>query len=296
MQPFGLLEPTSIEEAVKFRQQLGPMAGIYAGGTELLMAMKEGLLSYEYLINIKRVPGLDTIDATGDTLVIGACVTHRSIEKSPEIVQGWPLLSEMESGVANVRVRVMGTLAGNLCFAEPHSDPATVLLLFDASVRLRSPHGERDLPLADFIVDSYATTLAEDEILTHVLVPRLPPGSGWSYVKFGMLERPTIGVGCVLILDDTKQGIREARLALGSVGPKPVRLPDAEKQLKGISLQGEEFERAVKEAGSYAQEVSDPVNDLYGSVDYKRHLAKVLTERAIRLARNRAIGRNLENA
>lgn len=296
MRPFGLLEPDSIEEALEFRHQLGSDAAIYAGGTELLMAMKEGLLAYDYLINIKTVPGLDEIENDANRLLIGACVTHRSIERSSDVVQGWPLLAETESGVANVRVRVMGTLAGNLCFAEPHSDPATVLLLYNADVRLRSIRGERTLALSDFIVDSFATQLEEDEILTHVLVPKLPVNSGWSYVKFGLLERPTIGVGCVLILDDSKQQIREARLSLGSVGPKPARLAMAEQQLVGVSLNGAEFERAVREASEYAGELCDPVDDLYGSADYKRHLARVLTERAILLARERVNGRNCENA
>ena len=128
----------------------GDEAGIYAGGTELLLAMKHQALNYRHLIDVKVVPGLDSIDLRNGSLEIGATSTHRSIERSALVRQKQPVLAELESHVANVRVRATGTLGGNLCFAEPHSDPATLLLVLGGTVRLESAAGIREMPVDEF--------------------------------------------------------------------------------------------------------------------------------------------------
>ena len=132
LRPFTLHEPTTVEEATSLLADLGGAARPYAGGTELLLAMKAGVLAYDHLVNVKTVAGLDGIALDGGVLRVGSAVTHRELEASPVLGERFALLAGVERRVANVRVRNVGTLGGNLCFAEPHSDPGTALLLYDA--------------------------------------------------------------------------------------------------------------------------------------------------------------------
>ena len=150
LRPFKLHEPETVAEAVSLLGQFGWEAGVYAGGTELLLAMKEGLLSYSHMVNIKTVSGLGQIDYNPDgrELRIGATVTHRSLEQSPVVKSEFPLIAQAEAGVANVRVRNVGTIGGNLCFGEPHSDPDTFLLLYDAQLTAQGSAGARSFSLS----------------------------------------------------------------------------------------------------------------------------------------------------
>ena len=154
LQPFRLEEPTSVGEASALLAQHGESARIYAGGTELLLVMKEGLLHYERLVNIKQIPGIAGVSLKDGTLCIGAATPHRTLERSPEVRTHFPTIAAMESHVANVRVREVGTLGGNLCFAEPHADPGTLLQVYDASVQIERQGGSRSLTLEAFFVES----------------------------------------------------------------------------------------------------------------------------------------------
>lgn len=280
MDPFEILEPRSVAEASAMLREYGDSARIYAGGTELLLVMKEGLLHYDYLVNLKTVGGLDGVryDAATGTVHIGALVTHRTLERSPLIRERLPALAAAESQVANVRVRNLGTLGGNLCFAEPHADPGPVLLLYGASVTLESVSGRRELPLSEFFVDSFEVALQPGEVLTEVHVPVLPPRSAATYLRFAFLERPSVGVGVALTLDGSGEGVVDARIAVGCVGPTPRRMEEAEAVLKGLSL--EEALAKAEQAGAVAARNSRAVSDLHGSAEYKEHLVKVLIRRA----------------
>jgi len=280
VRPFAILEPLSVAEASSMLVEHGEAARLYAGGTELLLVMKEGLLHYDYLVNLKTVPGLDQVryDAATGQVHIGALVTHRTLERSPVIQQHLPVLAQAESQVANVRVRNVGTIGGNLCFAEPHADPGPVLLLYGATVTLASATGQRELPLGQFFVDSFEVALEPGEILTEIHVPVLPPRSAAAYLRFAFLERPSVGVGVALTLDGSGQGVVDARIAVGCVGPKPTRMEEAEALLKGLSL--EEALARAEQAGELAGRQSRAVSDLHGSAEYKEHLVKVLTRRA----------------
>src|ERR1700680_1466990 len=168
----------------------GEDAGIYAGGTELLLAMKHQALNYRHLIDLKVVPGLDSIEVRDGSLEIGATSTHRSIERSTLVRQNQPALAEMESQVANVRVRNTGTLGGNLCFAEPHSDPATLLLVLGGTVGLEGLTGPRELSVDNPVSGAYAKPLMPDEILTKIMIPCARPTHRAAYMKFQVHERP----------------------------------------------------------------------------------------------------------
>jgi len=277
MNSFALYEPTSVAEASEILARHGDTARLYAGGTELLLAMKEGLIRYDYLVNVKTIPGLTglRLDADG-ALRIGAATPHRALEREPAVRERFPLVARVESDVANVRVREVGTLGGNLCFAEPHSDPATLLQIFDARVRCETARGSREIALGELFVGSFETCLGEDELLTEIVVPPLPARSAAAYRKFGVLERPSVGVAVAVALDDGH--VADARIAVGCVGPIPQRMPEAEALLRGGGV--DEASAKLGEAGRRAARAAAAVSDLHGAADYKEHLVGVLLRRA----------------
>ena len=287
MRPFRLHEPATVQEAASALADAGGSAALYAGGTELLLAMKSGLLAYDTLINVKRLPGLDAVAADGDSVVIGASATHSAVEHDPIVRERLPLLAEVEHSVANLRVRNVGTLGGNLCFAEPHSDPATLLLVYEAELDIAGASGARRIAVGDLQTGSYETSLAPDELLTAVRVPALPNGMRAAYSKFGYHHRPTLGVAAAVSVADGV--IAEARLALGCVSPVARRLTRAEAVLRGERADAlAEGAPALREACRLASEDADAVEDMHGGVDYKEHLVRVFLERTLlrALARN----------
>ncbi|MCH7737487.1 MAG: xanthine dehydrogenase family protein subunit M [Chloroflexi bacterium] len=278
-------EPETVAEAVSLLGQHGADASLYAGGTELLLAMKEGLLRYGHLVNLKTVPGLDRLDydTSAGELHIGPAVTHRTLELSPEVAARFPLISDAESKVANVRVRNVGTLCGNLCFAEPHSDPAAFLLLYDSRVEVQGAGGSRTIPLDQLVLGPYETCLEEGEMLTSVSVPQFGPEMKAAYQKFGYHQRPTLGLGVAVRLENGS--VAEARIAVGSVGPKPVRVPEAEELFLGKTV-GDILGPAsgprlsvLDEAGRMAAQAAEPMDDLHGAADYKEHLVRIFLGR-----------------
>ena len=252
--------------------------------------MKEGLLRVRHLVDVKRIAGLDAITTEDGWLSLGATVTHRTVERSPLVRERCPTLASAAQHVANVRVRNVGTLAGNLAFADPHSDLATLLVALGGVVRLASRRGSREMPVASFLRGAYETAREPDEILTAVRFRPWPAPVASAYVKFGVHERPTLGVAVALVRDG--QTVQEARLAVGCVGPTPLRITAAEERLKGRSL-ADVFDDPV-EAGALAAQQVDPVTDLHGSEDYKREMVAVFVRRALRTAAARALGRHVE--
>jgi carbon-monoxide dehydrogenase medium subunit len=167
---FTIHQPQSLAEASAMLTRFGPDAAIYAGGTELLIVMKERLAHFPHLIDIKRIPGLKEIDfdAERGELSIGAVATHRDLERSPVVRERFPALGMMAAAVANIRVRNAGTIGGNLCFAEPHSDPATLLTALDARLTLTSTSGIRQVPMASFITGLMETARRHEEVLVTI--------------------------------------------------------------------------------------------------------------------------------
>jgi carbon-monoxide dehydrogenase medium subunit len=278
---FEIHQPASALEASQMLAHYGDEAGIYAGGTELLLAMKHSALNYRHLIDLKVVPGLDSIEIQNGALEIGATSTHRSIERSAIVQQHQPVLAEMESQVANVRVRATGTLGGNLCFAEPHSDPATLLLVLGAKVKVESAEGAREIPVDELIAGAYASNLQPGEILTNIIVPSATPSHRSAYMKFQVHERPTLGLGLWLETPDGGQTFTSTRVAVGCVCPFPTRGTAAEKSLTGSRG---EVERRLPEAADTIADAADLVDDHEGSIEYKRHLIHVFLRRVFRRA------------
>ena len=271
--------------------RLGDDAVAYAGGTELLLLMKEGLLRPKHLVDIKRIAGLDAIADDGGRLTIGATATHRAVERSATVRARCPVLASAARHVANVRVRNVGTVGGNLAFADPHSDLATLFLALDASVQLTSPRGRRELTLDAFVRGAWETDRAPDELLTAVTCTPWRGVTGAAYVKFGLYERPTLGVAITLQVapaGDGRARVTDARIAIGCVNPRPARARAAELRLRGGDLA--ELEDVIAPVATLAAESADPADDLHGSADYKREMVAVFTRRALRVAVARARG------
>src|SRR5712664_901047 len=278
---FEIHQPGSMLEASQMLSHYGEDAGIYAGGTELLLAMKHQALTYRHLIDLKVVPGLNSIEVRDGSLEIGATSTHRSIERSALVRQNQPALAEMESQVANVRVRATGTLGGNLCFAEPHSDPATLLLGLGGAVRVESAACAREIPVGELIAGAYASNLLPGEILTRIIVTCAKPNHRAGYMKFQIHERPTLGLGLWLETPDDGRTFTSARVAVGCVCPFPTRGLDAEQLLTGSRG---EVEKRLPEAAETIADAAELANDNEGSADYKRHLIHVFLRRVFRKA------------
>ncbi len=272
---FTIHQPKGVSEASDMLVHYGEQARLYAGGTELLLAMKHDLLRYEHLIDVKTVPGLNRIELENSSIVVGSGVTHRAIEESALVKDRLPVLARMATHVANVRVRATGTLGGNLCFAEPHSDPATLLLALDARVCIHGKNGQKKLSLDELITGAYETSLASDELLTAVEIPPLLSTQRAAYVKFQTLERPTLGMALILDLDG--ENIKRARAVVGSVGATPSRSDKTDSLLAGARSQ---VEKQLSDAASALADAADPVGDLQGSAEYKRHLVGVFLKRA----------------
>ena len=272
---FTIHQPRNTAEASEMLAQFGEQGRLYAGGTELLLAMKHDLLRYQNLVDVKTIPGLDRIEAKNSSVVIGSAVTHRAIERSPIVKDRLAVLSEMETRVANVRVRATGTLGGNLCFAEPHSDPATLLLALEAKAQIQAKSGARTVTIDKLITGAYETSLGADELLTAVEIPVLSQSQRAVYIKFQTHERPTLGLALVIDLDgDT---IKKARAVVGSVSAMPSRSNKTDAALVGPQSQ---VETQLDDAAISLADAADPVDDLQGGADYKRHLISVFLKRA----------------
>lgn len=254
--PFELLRPTTTAEAAAL---ISEDRVPYCGGTELLLAMKVGLLRPDALVDLKQVPELRTITVDGDRLVIGATATHLAVSHHPLVRQHAPMLVDVEHRVGNARVRAQGSIGGNLCFAEPKSDVGTALVAYGATVRLVSPDGAREISVEELLEGAYSTTREPEELLVSISVP-LDPERRAAYVKFQTMERPTVGVAVV-----SAGGTSGCRLVVGAVG----------EELFVVDVD----DVADLDADDVAARI-DPIADLTGSVRYKRHVTAVFVRRA----------------
>jgi aerobic carbon-monoxide dehydrogenase medium subunit len=285
---FDYLEPTTVAEACVLLKQHAGEAKVFAGGSHLTILMKQGLYQPKALVNIKKIPELRGIkyDAAAG-LTIGALVTHREIETSALVREKFPVLCDAEREVANIRVRNVGTVGGNLASGEPLTDLSQIFIALDGRATITGPDGHRTIRIEELFVDFYTTSLAEDEILTHVVLPPLPPCSGIEYIRFSsssVVDKPSAGVAVRLTLDSSGETIQTARIVLGCVGATPVRAQKTEALLMGKKVASE----LAEEAGSIASQECSPTSDLRGSEPYKRAIVRTLVKRAAMKAYERA--------
>jgi carbon-monoxide dehydrogenase medium subunit len=270
--------PASLDEALGLLDEHGDGARLFAGGTAMVTLLKQSLLAADHLVSLQRVPGLDGIRLDDDGLHIGALTRHRDVETS-ELVRGYaPLLAEVYSRVATVRIRNAATVGGGLAHADPAQDPPAALIVLDARVRLASRRGERELPVRELFVDYYETALAPGEAITEVIVPRQPGDAGTAYLKFLPRTEDDYATVAVAALARVVDGYaRDVRVALIAVGPTPVHATAVERALEGTVVTPDTVRRAAE---AVAAEV-DPLDDFRGSAAYKRDMAVVFTRRAL---------------
>ena len=277
---FDLQRAATVAEASGLRAKAGEDASFYCGGTELIQAMRMGLADYRLLIDLKGIPELRGIERGDGRLRIGAAVTHRELEMSAAVREDAPGLAELELHIGNLRVRSTGTIGGNLCFAEPHSDPATFLLAWGAEVELASSSDRRRVPIDRFIRGAFQTDRAPDEILVAIHLLTLPPRTAVVHRKIAFLERPAATVACrVGIVEDRLSG---CKIAVGSVGEAPMLVAGAAAALDGVPVS--ELDGRIDEIAALAAAGSEVVADLNGDIDYKRALVRVLARDAMRAA------------
>ena len=256
------------------RTRFGDDAAIYAGGTELLLAMKLGVARYAHLIDVKHIPELQGITQRDGVVRIGAAVTHWDLERDATIARALPAFARLERNVANVRVRAAGTLAGNIAFAEPHADPPALLMALGARLVVQGAKEKRTVPLTEFVVGMYQTALGPDEIILAIEVPVPAPGRRASYVKFQILERPSVGVAVAGAVSDGRFTEAPA-VFVGAVDEMPRRVDTA--AIATATLD----DKTADALADAARRAVEPVADLAGDVDYKRHLVGVFARRAL---------------
>jgi aerobic carbon-monoxide dehydrogenase medium subunit len=281
MNNFTYVEPSTMEEALEFLKEHGDESKILGGGCSLVLLLKEGFVTPDYVVSLRKIPGLQSVTHEHGHLRIGAMVPHRVLEVSDEIKAIQPMLSEMAACIGQVQVRNLGTIGGNLCHAEYRADPPAAMVALDATVELTSTGGARTIAVEDLIRDYYTTDIRSNEILTQIVIPDLPPKSFSKYVRVSarsVMEEPTVTVAAVAVPDGVGR-LKEVRLALGAVASRPFRVHEAEALLISKPLS----EAIMKEAASIAANASNPMDDMHGPADWKRELVKVYVYRVLKM-------------
>jgi aerobic carbon-monoxide dehydrogenase medium subunit len=281
---FAYKAASSLQEAVGLLDD--PDAKVIAGGHSLLPLMKLRLAQPRLLVDISRIPDLAYIRLDGNQLAIGAMTTYRQIQMSPEVHNGAEVLAEAAHEVGDPQVRARGTLAGSLAHADPAGDMPAVVLALGGSVRALGPGGERDINLDGFFIDMLTTALQDREIIREVRLNTLPSGAGAAYQKFDQPASHYALTGVCAVVTLSGGSIASARIGVTGVGPKAYRPTAVEQALAGKPA----AEEAVKDAVQTVADGIDVNGDIHASPEYRAHLARVLTRRAVLQAASRARG------
>lgn len=277
---FDYLAPKTINEALSMLSQYKGEAKVIAGGTDLIPKLKRRQIETPaYIIDLKGIPDLDYIqyDETGG-LRFGVLTTIRAIETSPVIRERFRVLAQAASSMASIQVRNKGTIAGNICNAVPSADAAPALLTLQARLKIASQKGEKTVDIDDFFAGPNETILSDEELLTEIMVPDLPPKSRGIYLKLGPRKSMDLAIVGVAVVFVEENGIcKDVRIALGAVAPTPMRVKKAEFLLIGKKLS----DGLVDSAAQIASEESQPIDDHRASSEYRREMVRVLTKRAL---------------
>ena len=288
MQPFSYRAPASLDETRSLMAEWGDEAKLIAGGTALVILLKQELVNPTYLVDLRHLaPELTYVREEDGGVRLGGLTTLRTLETSDTVRQRLPALAETLHHVATMRIRNAATIGGNVAHGDPALDAPATLIALDGSVNVTSQSGERSLPLDGFYLDYYETQLQPDEVVHDVWIPLAPPHTGATYLKY--LSRTeddyaTVGVAARLTLDDNGERCEDVRLALSAAGSTVIRARAAEDALRGQPATVEAFRAA---AAAVRDEV-DPISDIRGSSEYKRDMAEVFVRRALEQAAARA--------
>ena len=269
---FDYAAPESLDEAIRLLSEGGEDAKLLAGGHSLLPLMKLRLASPSLLVDLRRVPGLEGIERANGGWRIGAMTRHAQVEATPDL----GLAAKAAATIADQQVRNRGTIGGSVSHGDPASDLPAVLLASEGEVTLRGPNGERTVAAADLFEEYLTTAVAPDEVLTEVRLPALDGyGHGWQKFSRRAEDWAMVGVGALVLARDG--ACEDVRVALVHMGPTPLRATAVEEALRGQPLDAEHIAQAAEQAG----EGTNPQGDLNSTTEYKQHLARVLTKRAL---------------
>lgn len=287
---FDYCAPKGLEEALDIFAEYGERAKALAGGTDLIIFMEKGRLKPDLVVEIPFRPPFVGVEATDSHIRIGSRTTMRELETSFLIRERIPILAEAASKVGSLQIRNLATIGGNICTASPAGDTLPALLVLDASVRLVSKGGERTIPLREFFLGPGETVRRADELLTEVIVPIPPYRSGWSFYKLSVRRCMDIAIvnAAALIQVNENGFITDAKIALGSVAPTPIRVYESEERLKGNIIN----DILLDEVGRLAQEASSPITDQRGTAEYRRIMVYRLTKRVVKEAYERALAQS----
>ena len=280
---FEYLEPESIKEALVLLSRYQGRSKIIAGGTDLMLQMRNRFIRPEVVVDITRIPGLDSIafdDPQG--LRLGALTTIRVLETSVELQEKYSILSQAARQLGSVAIRNVATVGGNLCNALPSAETSQALLALSAQVRVVGPGGERTIPLEGFFTGVGKTLLQPDEILLEILVPESLPHTSGIYIKHsprGPIDLAIVNITVLMTMEQDHRVCRDAKIVLGAVSPTPLRAKKAENVLKGKRVDGALIDRAAQVA---SDEANPRRGSIRGSFEYKKEMVKVLTGRAIK--------------
>ena len=277
---FDYVRPGSVDEAVRALADGGDDAKVIAGGQSLLPLLRLRLAYPELLVDVGGLDELRGVTDAGDTLLIGARATLHQLVRDPLVAEHCGLLAEATGTVADPAVRHRGTLGGALAHGDPAGDLPAVVLALEATLVAQGPGGEREIPAADFFVDYLTTSLQPDEILTAIRIPKLGAGWGYRYEKFHRTAQSWATVGVAALARRDNGSVAEARIGLTNMGTVPVRARAAEDAVAGAEASRD----TLRAAANQADEGTQPPADLHGAADCRRHLARVLTGRALAAA------------
>jgi aerobic carbon-monoxide dehydrogenase medium subunit len=277
---FDYVRPGSLDEAVTALADGGEDAKVIAGGQSLLPLLRLRLSYPELLVDIGGLAELRTVGDAGDSLLIGARTTHYQLVNDPLIAEHCGLLAQAAATVGDPAVRHRGTIGGSIAHADPAGDLPAVILALDATLTARGPGGEREIAARDFFVDYLTTALQPGEVLTSVRVPKLGAGWGYRYEKFHRTAQAWAIVGVAALVRRSNGHVAEARAGLTNMGRVPIRASAVETAAAGVPATA----AALHAVAAAADEGTQPPADLHGQPDYRRHLARVLTGRALAAA------------
>jgi len=277
---FDYTKPGSVDEAVRALADGGEDAKVIAGGQSLLPLLRLRLSFPDLLVDVGGLGELRGVRDEGETLWIGALTTIDEAQRDPLLAQHCGLLAQTAALIADPAVRHSGTVGGALAHADPAGDLPAVATALDATMIARGPSGERAIGAGEFFLDYLTTALAPSEILTGIRVPKLGPGWGYRYEKFHLTAQAWAIVGVAAVARRADGHVAEARIGLTNMGLIPVRAQAAEQAVAGA----EASPQALRAAAGRADEGTQPPSDLHGGSDYRRHLARVLTARALAVA------------
>lgn len=292
MKNFEYFAPTTIQEAISLLSAPDKSVLPLAGGTDLIAQLKEGARSVDRVVDVKRIAELTEIRLTPDGgLSIGAAVSCSRLQENDVVIAQYPGLADVVRIIGAWQIQNRATLGGNLCNSSPAADSIPILMAYDATCRIDGPKGTRTIAVGEFCTGPGKNVLSQGELVSAIVLPSQGPNTGSAYERFiprNEMDIAVVGAGAWLRLSPQQDRILEARVALGAVAPRPIFAVKTCDQLANAPAAA----AAIEAAAAYADDATSPISDMRGDADYRRHLAKVLTKRALLTALARARSHN----